>query len=125
MRQVETINNRNALAGIKEIAPLTKEDLMTLAEIREVLRKRNSLDRFGIKRNYTPFEINDDEIMVETTWQANGRHGQTIRPMKRSDLRKKYQNDPIEITNWTFTENDLKESQGCVPSPSGHDIELL
>lgn len=54
------------LTDIDEVPPLTEADRECLSEIREVLKRHERLDRFGVMLLHTHFPILDDEVLLET-----------------------------------------------------------
>jgi hypothetical protein len=66
------------LPHIEEVRPRTSADDALFAEMAEVLKRHNALDRFGVCLLHTHFAIDDGEVLVEET-DENGRV-QTIRP---------------------------------------------
>lgn len=61
----------SAMQDIDEIEPIGAHDTDCLAELRDVLKKHDKLERFGVTLLHTHFEIGDDEIMLETLDVAN------------------------------------------------------
>ena len=62
------------LRDIDEVRPIDDDDAECLEEIRVVLQKHNSLDRFGIALLHSHFQIADDELLMETTDVAEREH---------------------------------------------------
>lgn len=52
---------------LDETAALSADDLKCFAEIREVLRKYNNLERFGVTLLHRHFDLQDNEILMETS----------------------------------------------------------
>jgi hypothetical protein len=71
------------LRDIDAIEPLNDADAPCLAEIREVLKKHGKLERFGIALLHSHFQMEDGEILLET---SNKRaRSLTIRPAAKSE----------------------------------------
>lgn len=66
-----------------EVVKLPADDLL-FRELAEVLKKHNSLDRFGITLLHKHFDIGADEALLETTDVDNRQ--QFFRTVKRADL---------------------------------------
>ncbi|WP_175810630.1 hypothetical protein [Burkholderia cepacia] len=72
----ELINNekKNAVTNdfrpIDQIAPLDAEDMACFTEIRDILKKYGKLERFGITLLHKHFDINQDEVLIETVNSA-------------------------------------------------------
>ncbi|WP_299459281.1 hypothetical protein [uncultured Microscilla sp.] len=103
----KTTNAYHALKDINEVDPLTDEDHETLQMVREVLRKRNAIDKFGVSLLHDHFDINEDEMLVETTDPVT--RIQTIKPYRNQELKEaKVLDDGYIQTNWRFDSNDPK-----------------
>jgi hypothetical protein len=63
---VETVQY-SSLTDIDEVEPLTDRDHSVLTELRDVLRKHAVTDRFGVCLLHRHFDLNDDEVLVEST----------------------------------------------------------
>lgn len=102
-----TINAYKALKDINEVDPLTDEDHETLQMVREVLRKRNAIDKFGVTLLHDHFEIHDDEVLLETTDPIT--RIQTIKPYRNEELKEAHiDGDNFMQTNWRFDQADPK-----------------
>jgi hypothetical protein len=99
-----------------ELRPIDDSDAECLEEIRSVLQKHNRLERFGVSLLHPPFDIGDDEILLETT--DVDRREQFVRPVKKSFLA----DNEITVlaTAVGFDENGYHQICGCNPHPSGH-----
>ena len=93
---------------IDEVKPFSNEDEACFREIRDVLRKHNALDRFGLTLIHKHFEIADDEAMVEYTDHDN--RTLTIKPVKVSEI----DNSQVTVTNWQLAEGDALVRRTCV-----------
>jgi hypothetical protein len=101
----KTSNAYHALKDINEVDPLTDEDHETLQMVREVLRKRNAIDKFGVTLLHDHFEVNEDEVLLETTDPIT--RVQTIKPYRNEELKEAdITKDGFMQTNWRFDAND-------------------
>lgn len=73
------------LPDIDEVAPLSSDDFVCIAEIRKVLEKHDALTRFGVALLHSHFPVAEDEILLERTDVAN--RVQTVQPVKKSELK--------------------------------------
>ncbi len=78
---------------------LSAADSDCLREVRDVLKKFGALDRFGINLLHRHFDIQDDEILLETTDMAT--RTQTVRPVKMS-----YSEQELKVTAFRFVDGD-------------------
>lgn len=88
------------LTPVDEVAPISDADRECLAEIREVLARREMLDRFGVTLLHEHFEVSDDEMLVESC--DIERRVLVTRPENIADLGVA---DAIE-TSWQFTPDE-------------------
>lgn len=96
--------------------PIDDSDSECLEEIRRVLQNHNCLDRFGIYLLRSPFDLADDEILLETTDVERREHW--VRPVKRSFLD---DNDiTVQSTLIGFDEKGFHQICGCNPHSKGH-----
>ena len=93
---------------INAVQEFSAEDERCFREIRDVLKKYNALDRFGLTLVHTHFDINDDEVMVETT-DVEART-QLVRPMKKTALG----DQRYSITNWRLAEGENVVARTCI-----------
>jgi len=104
---VNNVNPYTALKDIDAVDPFTDDDRETLDLIREVLRKRNAIDRFGVTLLHDHFEVNDDEVLVETCDPVT--RTLTIKPYRNEQLKEAdIDEDSYVQTNWRFDQNDPK-----------------
>lgn len=104
---INTTNPYAALQDIDVVDPFDEDDRETLALIREVLRKRNAIDRFGITLLHDHFDVNDDEILIETCDHET--RTLTIKPYRNEELKEAdIDEDGYVQTNWRFDRNDPK-----------------
>ena len=59
---VATIND---LTHFDDLEPLSEKDIECFDEIRRILKKYDTLDRFGITLLHKHFDLNDNEMLVE------------------------------------------------------------
>src|SRR3990172_9207208 len=91
------------LRNANDISRISDSDVECLRELRDVLKKYNALDRFGIKLFYKQFEITEDEMLFETTDVQE--RTQIIRPVNvkycqdREDMQ-------AMITLWKMVEDE-------------------
>ncbi len=106
----------STLDHFEDVRPISDEDSLCLEEIRQVLKKHNALSRFGINLLHTHFNLDDDEIMMETTDVKNREY--LVRPVKKSWLKE----NGIEASTTVigFDENGYEQICGCDPRASGH-----
>ncbi|EAY26623.1 hypothetical protein [Microscilla marina] len=93
------------LPYIDDVKEYTKEDEALFKEIKEVLKKYNVLDKFGITLLHTHFPVKKGEIMVEH-----------YNPEDKSQLTKPHPKEDIEKLglvpiSWRFTDNDQTDEQ--------------
>src|SRR5437867_11090458 len=75
----------STLNRISDVIPIDQSDAECLEEIRRVLEKHNSLQRFGVSLLHSHFDLADDELMLETTDVEKREHW--VRPVKKSYLK--------------------------------------
>ena len=80
----QSTNSINDLLDISDTLPLTENDQPMVSEIFEVLKKYNAEKRFGLSLLHKHFDINEDEVLVESVDTLN--KIQTVQPAKRSEL---------------------------------------
>lgn len=83
---------------MSDIQTLNQSDIPCLAEIREVLKRHNALNRFGVTLVHKHFEIAADEILVERIDFQN--RSLTIAPMKKAEA------EECVETSWNLQEDD-------------------
>ncbi|MDH7911354.1 hypothetical protein [Winogradskyella sp. SYSU M77433] len=109
----------NSLKHEMDIKSINDSDTECLKEIKEVLKKYNSLDRFGITLLHKHFELDKDEILIEAVDEEN--RIQIIKPFKIEEV-EKMEGEVIE-TSWALI--DEKEAilacrRKCVKTGEGH-----
>jgi hypothetical protein len=96
----------SSLKDIDQIEPINDEDTDCLLEVREVLKKYGRLDRFGVALLHSHFDLADDEIMLESTDEAN--RTLTTKPVRRSEA------GTNNIgTVWMLREGDIATMAWC------------
>lgn len=104
------------LNHISEIQPIGESDAECLDEIRSVLEKHNCLGRFGLTLLHSHFDLEEDEMMLETTDMEKREHW--VRPVKRSYLQ---ENGITPLTTvLAFNEKGYSQNCGCNPRSTGH-----
>ena len=88
----------SAVPYMSDIKALNETDVPCLKEVRDVLKKHGMLDRFGVTLMHKHFELDDDEIMVETI-DFDTRELK-ITPMSKSETVKCVE------TSWSLSEDD-------------------
>ena len=101
-----TSNLINTLQNIDEVHPFGKEanDEACFNELREVLKKHNKLERFGMCLLHKHFDVTSDEILVESCDTQN--RTLTIQPEKANINNEG--NENLMETNWRFSDQDDK-----------------
>ena len=74
----------NFLPAGEKVEPLSQQDKECFKEIRDILKKHNKLERFGVTLLHKHFDIADDEMLVENIDEEN--RTQIIKPMKKTVL---------------------------------------
>jgi hypothetical protein len=87
--------------AIDNVEPLSERDAAVLRDIRDVLRRHQVLDRFGINLLHKHFDISDSEQLVETTNPEM--RTLTLRPMPAATC------GEMIATSWRFAENDTSQ----------------
>lgn len=101
---------------IDNVRPIDDEDLPCLNEIFEILKKHNCIDRFGVALLHKHFDLQEDEVLLETT-DVDGRE-QWIRPIKESYL--KENRIEAQTTLVCYSDADLSRMCVCARGPDGH-----
>ena len=102
---------------IDSVPAFNDQDSQCFKEVRDVLKKYNALDRFGLSLIHSHFEVGDDEILLETTDVHNRQ--QKIEVVKASEI----EQEDFVITNWALTDGDevARKRCACAKDPShGH-----
>lgn len=97
-----------ATRDIDEVCPFSAEDEACFRELRDVLRKYDALDRFGVTLIHKHFDIAEDEAMVEVTDHQN--RTLIIRPVKVSEIDERQ----VTVTNWQLSDGDQVAKRVCV-----------
>lgn len=94
------------ISDIDDIEPISAGDTDCLVEIREVLRKYEKMERFGIALLHQHFVLAEDEIMLETS--NNEARTLTSAPVKQSEAG----NNNIG-TIWMLRDGDITTMTWC------------
>lgn len=105
------------LNDIDDVEPIGAADVSCISEVYEVLRRHGLEERFGLALLHKHFDLNDDEVLVETTDKIGRRL--TIEPVVRSEAGK------LIETIWSITKDDnakivLGCRQYCAPNIHGN-----
>jgi hypothetical protein len=106
----------SSLSHIADLRPVDDSDGECLQEIRQVLQKHNRLSRFGVSFLHSHFDLEDDEILLETTDEEKREH--YVRPVKKSYLADN--GITVQSTVIGFDENGYHQYCGCNPVSTGH-----
>ena len=102
------MSDNSRIPHVDEVAPVSDADDAVFAEIRAVLARHNALDRFGVSLPHDHFQIDEDEILVESCDLDT--RTLVSRPMKKADLA----GEPLLETNWTL---DVPHPVDASPTP--------
>jgi hypothetical protein len=91
---------------VGEVRPIGDDDYAILSEIRDVLIKHNAINRFGINLIHRHFDLNQDEVIFETTDVPKRPQHMEVRPASEMA---DYEN--VLETQWVF---DTTRSVVCV-----------
>ena len=100
----------SSMPDIHGVIEFSEEDTDCLKEIRDVLKKHNVMDRFGITLLHTHFDIAEDEMLLETTDVEQ--RTQLIRPVKKNDFLNNHDVD-IMTTSLKFVDGNMVVMQNC------------
>jgi len=106
----------SSLEDIDDVRPIDDSDAACLEEIRLVLSRHKSLDRFGIALLHSHFQVGDDEMMLETTDVGQREHW--VRPVKKSDLEQAGLEPQTTIV--CFDERGAAQYCACMRDKDGH-----
>jgi len=101
----------NNLKDIDAIEKLNETDLKCINDIKNILKRHNKEDKFGVLLLHKHFDISEDEIMLESIDVKN--RILITKPQKISTLK---QNSFIQ-TVWSFSNNPSlnKNCESCCP----------
>ena len=105
MADTQTSTSHRHFDDINVVQPISSQDEACMAELRDVLKRHDRMDRFGLCLLHSHFDIGDDEILLETCDDET--RTLTIRPVKKSEL----DHDDLIFTNWSFDQPG--EIQAC------------
>ena len=111
----------STLKHITDVKPIGEDDAACLEEIRAVLEKHSCLERFGVTLLHSHFDLEDDEMMLETTDLEKREHW--VRPVKQSSLEE--DGRTVQPTVITFNENGYNQACGCDARSTGHPHKSL
>lgn len=96
-----------ALKHIDIVDPINEQDAECLIEIRDVLKKHGKLNRLGVALLHSHFDLEDDEIMLESTEDEDTRTLIT-KAVKKSET------DGVNVgTIWMLKEGDPTTMTWC------------
>jgi hypothetical protein len=101
--------SRSDIPNIDQISTsVSEKDLEVFAELREVLKRHNMLERFGVMLLHRHFDIEPSEILMETIDPIN--RVLKIQPIEKAALPEHVQ------TSWRFFDNgeEAIQIQACV-----------
>lgn len=96
------------LLDIHDVEPLNETDYPCLQEIRDVLKKYDMQSRFGVTLLHKHFELEQDEVLVESTDVES--RVQTIVPVKKDELGS---SSAIE-TSWMLGDGENTVMTACI-----------
>jgi hypothetical protein len=112
-KPVKTTNNNpyQDLQDIAEVKPYDQtQDAALMKDLHEVLKKHGAVSRFGVTLLHDHFDVNEDEVLVETHDPQT--RTLTIKPYRNSELKEASQN--LQETNWRFAEDgEVLAMQAC------------
>lgn len=95
------MDTTHSFPDISDTKPLGEEDLVCLAEVREVLTRHGKLNRLGISLLHSHFPVAADELLMESCDPAT--RTLTIRPVQKSQISA----DQMVETNWCLTDGEV------------------
>ena len=90
-----------AMPDVNDVEPRNPNDEIVFREIRDVLRRRGALHRFGISLNHRHFDLQPGEVIFESTDSENRR--QIIEPRLASEV---LGAPRVLETQWVFDGSD-------------------
>lgn len=106
----------NTLKHIDDVEPIGANDAACLEEIRSVLERHDCLNRFGLALLHSHFDIDDDELLLETTNVAEREHW--VRPVKKAYLQEV--GLQAQTTILRFDHSSWSQNCGCIRDKHGH-----
>lgn len=109
------VNERNVIVqpvqwtsfkDIDDIEPVNEGDHACLLELREVLRKYGQQDRFGVALLHSHFDLEEDEVMLETSDHSN-------RSLHLNAVRQSETGKHDVGTIWKLADGDLDVASWC------------
>jgi hypothetical protein len=107
-------SNLSAPAHIREVEPRSEKDDTLFAELADVLKKHNALDRIGVSLLHRHFDIKPGEVLLETTDIPS--RVQTIRPVPHDEMT----TDPYIETSWRLGDGWIAMGCKCVKMGDDH-----
>ena len=95
------------IIDISEVKPLTDDDKDLFSEVRDVLKKHNVLDRFGLNVIHKHFDIAENECLLECTDIEN--RTLVIKPIKVTEMDIKN----TTVTQWRLSDGNAVAEVGC------------
>jgi hypothetical protein len=106
----------SSLLHIDDVRPIDDTDGDCLQEIRDVLDKHGCLDRFGVALLHSHFQIDETELLLETTDVARREHW--VRPVSRKGLAEA--GLTAQTTVVRFDDTGFSQACACSHDNSGH-----
>jgi len=92
---------------------ISESDAKCFYELRQILKKHNALERYGIGLLHKHFDVNEGEVLYETTDVE--KRIQIIRPIKIQDIT----DESIITTCWKLVDDDIVATLICVCGGGG------
>jgi hypothetical protein len=92
---------------VDDVQPISDQDQAVLLEVREVLQKHGALKRFGVTLIHRHFELNDGEVLFESTNCEERRQVIEVKPAAEVFSRGR-----VLETQWVF--DDATQNLYCV-----------
>ena len=102
-----TLENWNALQHIDDVEQINAADEEVFEAIRAVLHKHGASKRFGLTLLHRHFELQNDEVLVETCDEAA--RTLSIKPVRKTQL----SDAETMQTMWSFTPEGARASATC------------
>ncbi len=102
---------------ISNVEPRSDKDDTLFAELAQVLKKHNALDRFGVTLLHRHFDISPGEVLLETTDIPS--RIQTIQPVQDSEIAQQ----PYIETSWRLGDGWVAMNCKCIKMGNDHSHE--
>lgn len=101
---------------IDEVSRFCETDIECFRELRDVLKRFDALDRFGITLIHNHFDLSEDEALVEFT-DVENRKLVTV-PLKLSEINQQQ----VTVTNWQLGDSGdlIKRQCYCQRTSDSH-----